>query len=84
MNTNYAWDRCWRNGGEFEIYDIRQRADGGWSWTHRCNPPHEEELRRLTEGLSEQDLLKCGLGIAAAASTGDWLSIIACLDLFIE
>ena len=82
--TNHASDMCWRNGGEFEIYDIRQRADRGWSWQYRCNSPPEEELRRLTEGLSEQELLKCGLGIAAAVSTSDWLSIIACLDLFIE
>ena len=69
-STKLAWDSCWRNGGEFEIYDIRQRGDGGWSWMYRCNPPPEAERRQRLEGQSDEKLLQCGIGVGLVIFTG--------------
>ena len=85
--TNYAWDSCWRNGGEFEIYDIRQRADGGWSWMYRCNPPPEAERRQRLEDQSDEKLLACGISATGSLIlTGglDWLSVLTCLGLLFD
>ena len=80
LKTNYAWDRCWKAGGKFEIGNIRQSPDGSWRWQYRCNPPPEPEQRRQTEGIPLEDLLKCGFGIAGLFA-GEWLSAITCLEL---
>ena len=82
--TSQAWDQCWRARGEFEIGNIRQGSDSSWRWQYRCNPPPAAEQRRLTAGASEEDLLKCGLGVTGAYFTGEWTLAMSCLGLLTE
>ena len=78
--TRYAWDQRWGAGGEFEIDNIRQSYDGGWRWLYKCNPPAATEQRRQTAGVSLEELVACGFGIAGLFA-GEWTAALACLGL---
>ena len=83
--TNYAWDVCWKKGGEFEIFDVRQRADGGWSWNYRCAQDPGPQDPRPQDGQDiVQELVRCGTSLEAiteamATSGIPVQSIVGCM-----